>query len=61
MALNRSRKNRLIAGVCGGIAERLEMNPLLFRVIYVVASLFTGGGPGILLYLLLWWLMPEPA
>lgn len=60
MALYRSRKNRILAGVCGGLAERLEVDPLLFRIVYVIASVFTGGGPGVLLYLLLWWMMPDP-
>ena len=41
--LYRSRKNRVIAGVCGGIAEYLDVDPVLIRVIAVVL-LFAGGG-----------------
>jgi phage shock protein C len=59
MALYRSRKNRMIAGVCGGIAENLGWDPTLVRVLYVVASIFSAAFPGILVYIILWILMPE--
>jgi phage shock protein C len=59
MALYRSRKNRMIAGVCGGIAENLGWDPTLVRVLYVVVSIFSAAFPGILVYIILWILMPE--
>ena len=60
--LRRSRRSRLIAGVCGGIAEWLGWNPTLVRILYVVVSLFSAAFPGLLVYLVLWLVMPrEPA
>jgi phage shock protein C len=49
----------MIAGVCGGIAENLGWDPTLVRVLYVVASIFSAAFPGILVYIILWILMPE--
>lgn len=58
MALTRSRKNKLIAGVCGGIAEWLGWDPTLVRTLYVLASILSVAFPGILVYLALWLVMP---
>lgn len=55
----RSRHDRMIAGVCGGIAQRLGWNSTLLRVIFVIVSLASAAFPGILVYLILWLLMPE--
>ena len=57
--LRRSRTNRMIAGVVGGLAERFRIDPTLLRVIYVVGSIVSVAFPGILVYLLLWVLIPE--
>lgn len=57
--LFRSRKNRLLAGVCGGIAEWLGWDSTLVRVLYVALSLFSAGFPGALIYIILWIFMPE--
>jgi phage shock protein PspC (stress-responsive transcriptional regulator) len=57
MPLHRSRNNRVIAGVCGGVAEWLGWSPLLVRVLWVIltpTTLFAGS----IVYLLLWILMP---
>ena len=60
--LRRSRRSRLIAGVCGGIAEWLGWDPTLVRILYVVVSVFSAAFPGLLVYLVLWLVMPrEPA
>lgn len=60
--LMRVREGALIAGVCGGIAKWVGWDPTLVRFGYVVLSLFSAGFPGILVYILLWILMPlEPA
>lgn len=59
MALMRSRRNRMIAGVCGGIAESLNWDPTLVRVLYVVVSVLSAAFPGLLVYLVLWVVMPE--
>jgi len=57
--LTRSR-DRWIGGVCGGIAEYLGWSPLGVRVIYLLASILSAAFPGILVYLVLWVLMPPP-
>jgi phage shock protein PspC (stress-responsive transcriptional regulator) len=60
-ALHRSRQNKVLAGVCGGIAEWLGWNPTTVRVIYVVGSILSAAFPGTLMYLVLWILMPKAA
>ena len=57
--LLRSRDERIIAGVCGGIAEWLGWSPSTVRVLYVLASVLSAAFPGILVYGVLWVLMPE--
>lgn len=57
--LSRSRNDRVLAGVVGGIAHRFGWNSTLLRVIYVVVSVASAAFPGILAYLILWLLMPE--
>jgi phage shock protein C len=59
MALMRSRRSRMIAGVCGGIAESLKWDPTLVRLLYVVVSVLSAAFPGILVYIVLWVIMPE--
>jgi phage shock protein C len=55
--LERSRTDRVISGVCGGIAEYLDIDAMLVRVVFVILGL---GGVGILLYFVLLILMPSP-
>ncbi|MCW8807997.1 MAG: PspC domain-containing protein [Rhodanobacter sp.] len=55
--LYRSRTNRSLAGVCGGIAEYFDWDPTLVRVAWIMLTLL--GGSGILLYLIFWLVMPE--
>jgi len=57
--LHRSSSNRIIAGVCGGIAQWLGWNPTTVRVLYVIVSILSVAFPGILVYLILWIAMPE--
>ncbi|MCH2169358.1 PspC domain-containing protein [Myxococcota bacterium] len=57
--LKRSVDSRMVAGVCGGIAEWLGWDPTLVRIAYVGFSLLSAAFPGILVYLVLWVLMPE--
>jgi phage shock protein PspC (stress-responsive transcriptional regulator) len=49
----------MIAGVCGGIADWLGWNPTLVRVLFVLVSVLSAAFPGVLVYLILWILMPE--
>jgi phage shock protein C len=55
--LYRSTKNRIIAGVSGGLGEYLDVDPVLFRIAFVVATF--AGGAGILAYIIAWIIMPE--
>ncbi len=57
--LRRSRTNRQIAGVVGGLAEYFNVDATLLRVAYVVGSIVSAAFPGVLVYLLLWLLIPE--
>ena len=57
--LRRSLANRHIAGVCGGIAEYFGLDPTTIRVAYVLFSIFSIAFPGILVYIILWILIPE--
>jgi phage shock protein PspC (stress-responsive transcriptional regulator) len=59
MPLHRSRRYRIIAGVCGGFAEWLGWSPTWVRVLYVVISILSAAFPGILVYLILWLVMPK--
>ena len=59
LPLHRSTDDRLIAGVCGGIARWLGWRPTVVRVLYVVVSVLSVAFPGILVYILLWILMPK--
>jgi len=59
MPLQRSRKNKVIAGVCGGLAESLGWDVTLVRIVYVLLSIFSVGFPGILVYVILWIVMPQ--
>jgi phage shock protein C len=57
--LVRSRKNRVVAGVCGGLAEQFGMSPTVMRLIFVIISLLSAAFPGILVYIVLWIVVPE--
>ena len=57
--LSRSRNDRVLAGVMGGIARRFGWNSTLVRVLFVLISILSAAFPGIIVYLILWLLMPE--
>jgi phage shock protein PspC (stress-responsive transcriptional regulator) len=59
MGLYRSRNHKIIAGVCGGIADWLDWDPTAVRVAYVILSLASVVFPGTLAYIVLWILMPQ--
>lgn len=56
--LRRSRRNRVIAGVCGGLAEFFGISAFWFRLAFLIA-LLPGGVPGIVAYLLFWLIVPK--
>jgi len=56
--LRRSRRNRIFAGVCGGLGEFFGISTFWFRLAFLIA-LIPGGVPGFLLYLILWIIIPN--
>jgi phage shock protein PspC (stress-responsive transcriptional regulator) len=56
--LRRSRGNRIIAGVCGGLSEFFGIPAIWFRIAFLI-SLIPGGVPGLLLYSILWVIIPS--
>lgn len=56
--LTRSRRNHLIGGVCGGIAQHFGWSVTATRVAYVLISALSVAFPGILVYLILWIILP---
>jgi len=55
--LYRSRKEQMIAGVCGGVAEYFAIDPTIVRLVFVLLALL--GGPGLIIYIVLWIVVPE--
>jgi phage shock protein C len=58
MELKKSH-DKMIAGVCGGIAEWLGWDPTIVRIVYVLVSIFSAAFPGILVYIILMLVMPS--
>ncbi len=57
--LTRAKNDKIISGVCGGIAKYLGWDPAIVRLLYVLISIFSAAFPGIFVYLILWVVMPE--
>lgn len=57
--LRRSRSDRMIAGVVAGLAKYFGMDVTLARVLYVIISVVSAAFPGLLVYILLWAIVPE--
>lgn len=57
--LRRSRRDRMIAGVVGGLADYFGIDSSLLRVIYVLVSIFSAAFPGTLVYIILWIVVPQ--
>lgn len=55
--LYRSRNNRVLCGVCGGLGEYSNIDPVVVRVLFVLATIF--GGWGLLLYVIMCFIVPE--
>ena len=58
--LTRSNRNKMIAGVCGGLADYLDMDPTVVRVLYILVSILSAAFPGVVAYIVLMFLMPPP-
>ena len=59
MPLHLSNRHLMIAGVCGGIADWLGWSPTMTRVVYVLLSVLSAAFPGIIVYIILWIVMPR--
>lgn len=59
MAFYRSRSERILGGVCGGIAKSLGWSPTRVRILYVIVSILSAAFPGTLVYLILWIAVPN--
>lgn len=57
--LFRSDKNKVFAGICGGIGEYAGVDPVLFRLIWVLATAFTGIVPGLIAYIVSIFIIPK--
>jgi phage shock protein C len=57
--LIRTSNDKLLAGVCGGLANYLDIDPTIIRLLYVLASFFTAVFPGVLIYLIMWIIVPK--
>jgi len=55
----RRSKDTIIAGVCSGIAEWLGWDPTVVRILYLLLSILSAGFPGIIVYVVLWIVMPK--
>jgi len=51
--------NKILAGVCGGIAEYFDIDPTVVRILYVVLSFFSTCFPGLILYIIMLLIMPS--
>jgi len=52
----RSRTEKMLGGVCGGLAELFDIDPTLIRLVFVLGTLW--GGLGLVVYVILWWIAP---
>ena len=52
-------QDKVLGGVCGGIAEYLDLDPTLVRAGYLILSIISAAFPGILVYIILWIIMPD--
>lgn len=57
--LYRSKTENMLTGVCGGIAVYFNIDPTLVRLVWALVSLFSGGVPGVLLYVVCSFIIPE--
>jgi phage shock protein C len=57
--LYRSRRHRMIAGVCGGLAERYDWDPSVVRLVFILASFLPIPTHMVLLYIIMWIVIPE--
>lgn len=54
----RSRRNQMIGGVCAGLGDFFNLDPTLVRISYVLLSILSVGFPGVLVYIIMWIIVP---
>lgn len=59
MPLYRSRRYRMLAGICGGLAEWLGWSPTKVRILFVLVSVLSAGFPGTIAYIVMWVVIPN--
>jgi phage shock protein PspC (stress-responsive transcriptional regulator) len=57
--LTRSSKDKMLAGICGGIAEYMVVDPTIIRLVFALATFFTVVFPGVFIYLIMWIVVPK--
>jgi len=57
--LTRSRKDSMLAGICGGIADYMVVDPTVVRLVFALATFFTVVFPGVFIYLIMWIVVPK--
>lgn len=57
--LYKSTNNKMLSGVCAGFADFIGIDPTIVRVLYALVSFFTGGFPGVIIYIMLAIIIPE--
>jgi phage shock protein C len=57
--LTRSGRDKMLAGICGGIANYMDVDPTIVRLIFALATFFTVVFPGVLIYLIMWIVVPK--
>ena len=57
--LYRSKANRTFAGICGGLGEYFNVDPTILRLVWTLVVIFTGFAPGVLVYILAIFIIPE--
>lgn len=57
--LTRSGRDKMLAGICGGIANYMVVDPTVVRLIFALATFFTVVFPGVLIYLIMWIVVPK--
>jgi len=57
--LFRTKRDSILGGVCGGIAEYFDLDPSLVRIGYILLSILSAAFPGFLVYIILWIVIPE--
>lgn len=57
--LTRCKNDKMIAGICGGLGKYMDVDPTIIRLVFALATFFTVIFPGILIYLVMWIVVPE--